>query len=184
MSGININNREKSMIFYKDQMDEDMWETFCKQANRDPHKYEWLRVNFDESDVDESDDDINPPTLWEKLAETINYAGDYADYLESNPTEALETAANGGCLLDIDNMVHVKSLIGYPISYSLYRHIDKHADGGLMELEEEDIPALMWLIKDYALHGECKQDIWANYDWENHDGFWHKRVLEGLKKGE
>ena len=58
MSGININGRERSMIFYADQMDDDMWETFCKQAGKDPKRYQWLRVNFDVSDVDDSDDDL------------------------------------------------------------------------------------------------------------------------------
>ena len=55
---MNINNREKSMIFYREDMEEDMWITFCHKAERNPNDYMWLRVNFDVGDVDDSDDDL------------------------------------------------------------------------------------------------------------------------------
>ena len=58
MSGMNINGRETSMIFYANKMDSDLWETLCSQAHKNPKECNWLRVNFDLSDVDDSDDDL------------------------------------------------------------------------------------------------------------------------------
>ena len=58
MGAININGRETSMIFYADMMEYPLWETLCIQAHKDPAKFQWLRINFDLSDVDDSDDDL------------------------------------------------------------------------------------------------------------------------------
>ena len=68
MSALNVNGREKSMIFYADQMEKNMWETFCKIAGKNPDENDWLRVNFDASDVDDSDDDLlSEDDLYEDL---------------------------------------------------------------------------------------------------------------------
>lgn len=123
---------------------------------------------------------------WEKICKRIMYwdtsIGNYYDYAESNPIETVEVASANGSLCDIDNMVYIKELIGFPISYDLYCHIDRHYDGSVMELSEKDIPAIEWLIEDYVTNGKIDYDIWKDYDFENYQdeyGFcgWHKRVL-------
>lgn len=190
MSGMNVNNREKSMVFYREDMEEDMWITFCRQAEKDPDDYEWLRVSFDVSDVDDSDDDLfgeetemdRSGINWEAIYEKIeDEAEDWGERFET-----IECAANNGDIVDLDLMMHLNELLKMPISFNLYRHIDRHFDGSVQELEKEDIPALNWLVNDYAMNGLIKEDIWDGYDFDAYKdewGYcgWHKRVLDGLK---
>lgn len=122
---------------------------------------------------------------WKEIHEKIGgYAEDWGERFE-----VVECAAHYGDLIDLDWMIHLSHLIEMPVSYDLYRHIDRHYDDGLDELTEEDIPAIMWLVNDYAMNGLITEDIWAGYDFRKYGdeyGFcgWHKRVLDGLEKGE
>lgn len=127
---------------------------------------------------------------WENICNKIMYwntsLGEEYGYAESNPTETIEVALNNGTLPDLDNMVHLRGLIGFAITYDLYSHIDAHYDGSIMELSNEDLPQIEWLIEDYAVNGKLKDDIWEGYEYEkysNEYGFcgWHKRVRGGIK---
>jgi len=123
----------------------------------------------------------------------INYKGickkigyDDPGYIESYPLEAIECASHNGDLVDFDWMAYLKYLIGIPISYGLYRHIDTHYDGSIMELDEFDLPQLHWLINDYATNGNLTEDIWKDYDFAAHkDKYgccgWHERVMKETK---
>lgn len=123
---------------------------------------------------------------WDELCST----GLGSDYAESNPTEAIDVAKNHGDLYDLDNMVHLKSILGFSVSWNLYTYINGHLDGGILELtKEDDLPALNWLIEDYARNGDKieKEDIWDHYDYASEQdeyGFvgWHNRVKKGLVK--
>ena len=90
---------------------------------------------------------------WKEVCDKIDCYNDLMEndyeYAKSNPLEAIECVVNNGCMIDFDNMVYLKELLGIDISYDLYSFIDKHYDGGLMELDKSDLPYLKWLINDY-----------------------------------
>ena len=128
---------------------------------------------------------------WKKICNKIEYyessQGEDFSYAESNPMEAIEVASHNGALFDLDDMVNIKNIVGFPITFDLYRHINTHYDGSLMELDKEDLPQLEWLIEDYVTNGMASDDIWKGYDYEKYQdesGFcgWHKRVIDGIKK--
>lgn len=121
---------------------------------------------------------------YKEICKKIGY--DDLGYIESYPLEAIECAANRLDLIDLDWMVHLKGLIGIPISYGLYHHIDIHYDGSLLELDESDLPQLHWLINDYAVNGDLHENIWADYDFAAHKdkyGYcgWHERVMKEME---
>lgn len=128
---------------------------------------------------------------WETVADNLFDRGtifNLVEYLELNASEAVEVAKNGGDIYDLDNMLHLRELLGFSVSYNLYHYIDNHYDGGILELEKEDFPALVWLVEDYVKNGWRieKQDIWKDYDFDSEKdqyGFvgWHKRVKEGTR---
>lgn len=130
---------------------------------------------------------------WKEVCDKIDCYNDLMEndygYAESNPLEAIECAVNNGCMIDFDNMVYLKELLGIDISYDLYSFIDKHYDGGLMELDKSDLPYLKWLINDYIRNKNhiSSDELWCGYDFEKHEdkyGFcgWHERVIKGIEK--
>ena len=104
------------------------------------------------------------------------------DYASSNPLEAIECSKNRLCVTDMDNMVHIKELIGFPVTYEQYSFIDRHYDGSIMELDEESIPHLRWLLMDYIFNSNIPLD-WTGQEMDSH-GFcgWHKRVRDAVEK--
>lgn len=57
MSGININGRKHSIILYADDfVKEEQWNYICKLVGKNPKDYNWLRINFDDEDIDDYDD--------------------------------------------------------------------------------------------------------------------------------
>jgi len=128
---------------------------------------------------------------WEMICGRIAYwntdLGYIYAYAEGNPMEAIEVASAGGCLPDMDDMIHLKEILGFPITYAMFSYFEKHYDGSLMELGKEDLPALYWLLNDYVINGKeiMESDIWDRYDFDSYAdkyGFcgWHKRVTDGI----
>lgn len=60
----------------------------------------------------------------------------YADYIIEHLGAAVDVARHGGCLIDLDNIVHLETILGFNVSYVLYCYIDSQYDGSLLEITD------------------------------------------------
>ena len=82
-------------------------------------------------------------------------------YAQENPTEALETAANGGAVYDMDKMVHLHGLLGYAVSYAMYHDIADAFDSAgtdVLDLTEKQAPLIEAVIRANATMTELKPE--------------------------
>lgn len=69
----------------------------------------------------------------------------YADYIIEHLGAAVDVVRHGGCLIDLDNMVHLETILGFNVSYELYCYIDSQYDGSLLDIENwEELMAHVW----------------------------------------
>ncbi len=73
-----------------------------------------------------------------KYLDNVLSSPGYSDYILNYLGEALDVARHGNCLLDLDNIVHLKKVLGFNISYELYGYIDSQYDYSLLEVEDKN----------------------------------------------
>lgn len=62
----------------------------------------------------------------------------YEGYIKEHLGEALDVAKHDGCLIDLDNIVYLKEVLGINVSYELYSYIDSCYDCSLLEVENKE----------------------------------------------
>lgn len=71
----------------------------------------------------------------------------YEEYIREHLGEAIDVAKHNGCLLDLDNIVYLKEMLGINVSYELYSYIDSCYDCSLLEVEDKE--ELFSLLEGY-----------------------------------
>lgn len=61
----------------------------------------------------------------------------YKEYIREHLGEAIDVAKHKGCLLDLDNIVHLKETMEMNISYEMYSYIDSCFDCSLLDVEDK-----------------------------------------------
>jgi len=96
------------------------------------------------------DFEITKEQIIEELANKIEYASEYKDYIESNIFESIEVAKNKGNIWDLDGIIHLENLLNSHISYEFYHYVNENTDDSIMDFTKEDVPRLMMFLATYA----------------------------------
>lgn len=66
---------------------------------------------------------------------------DMEDYVKANHRIAAQVCSHDGTLFDMDCMVDMSRILGYPVSWELYHYYNEHLEYDLMtECESPDAP--------------------------------------------
>lgn len=81
----------------------------------------------------------------------IENGEDYREYIEKHLGEAIDVAKHHGSLFDLDQILHLKDLLGITVSYDLYHYINgKLDDLAPVDLGLEDRVELYTWVIEYA----------------------------------
>lgn len=61
----------------------------------------------------------------------------YEEYILQHIGDSIDVVRHGGCLIDLDNIVHLEEVLGFNVSYELYSYIDSQYDDSLLEIEDK-----------------------------------------------
>lgn len=114
--------------------------TYNKEENNEPlilRSEDWTDEEYNASRKVKQVNNQDVEELAKYLDNVLSSPG-YSDYILNYLGEALDVARHGNCLLDLDNIVHLKKVLGFNISYELYGYIDSQYDYSLLEVEDKN----------------------------------------------
>ncbi len=71
----------------------------------------------------------------------------YEEYIKEHLGEAIDVAKHDGCLIDLDNIVYLKEVLGMNVSYKMYSYIDSCFDCSLLDVEIKE--EFFEVLEDY-----------------------------------
>lgn len=129
------NRSKEPLILEREDWTEEEYKTICK-VFRCSEETTRIKVSYDSIEwFEEPRQDNQAQELAEYLNHMLSSQG-YADYVLVHLGEAVDVVRHDNCLMDLDNIIHLREVLGFNVSHELYSYIDSQYDDSLLEITD------------------------------------------------